>query len=398
MKNHYTKMRPLPTWLIQATFVGLMTSQSIRLTLSAMAVCASLMGGVAEAEVIRVSAAQRSQLGIRTQAITESVTMTRQRFSAEVMVPPAQTRLVTSAQAGLVDAVYVSAGDKVKKGQKLAHVLSPSMLVQQRDYLQAKTRAQLAEATLARDEALAKDGIIPERRYRETKAQFEEAQAQLAQQTQALRLSGLSAQGVQQLSNANGMQKGLTLVAPFSGVVMEQLAVVGQRVDEMTPLFHLANLDQMWVEVYVPMTMAGQVVVGSAVEVPDLAGKNITGRVVSVVPQLNKANQVLQVRASFLASTVSLYPGQRLEVWLGLSAASASSHTQWRVPSAAIVRNGAQAMVYREVAQGVEPVAVKVTATEGQESVVDGPLSNRDRVVTQGIAALKGMVLGMGGE
>lgn len=356
------------------------------------------------AETILLTPNQRSQLGIKTQQVMLSHESRQARFSAEVIVPPAQSRMVTSAQPGLVEAIYVSAGDQVKKGQKLAHILSTTMLVQQRDYLQSKSRLKLAESNLSRDEALVKDGIIPERRYRETKSQFDEAQAAYAQQQQSLRLSGFSEQHLQQMTDAKGMQKGVTLVAPFSGVITEQMVSVGQRIDEMTPVLLMANLDQLWLEIFVPMSMASQVKVGNAVTFANENQAVIEANVTSVVPQLNKSNQVLQVRAQFHRGKQLIYPGQRLDVLVALgqsakeSTSSDSMEARLKLPKTAIVRNGQQAFVYREVSGGFSPVPVNVISNTGEFVLVSGSLSVEDRVVTHGVVALKGMVMGMGGE
>ena len=87
------------------------------------------------------------------------------RLPARVVIPPQQERVVSAPSGGLVTELRVGVGDSVTRGQELATLESPSLISLQRDYLQAGTRLRLAQADLARDRKLFKDGIIAELGY-----------------------------------------------------------------------------------------------------------------------------------------------------------------------------------------------------------------------------------------
>jgi HlyD family secretion protein len=57
------------------------------------------------------------------------------------------------------------------------------------------------------------------------------------------------------------------LRAPFTGVVLVRQAELGEVVSPGTPIVTLADLDHLWVRVYVPETDLGKVHWGQAVDV-----------------------------------------------------------------------------------------------------------------------------------
>lgn len=71
------------------------------------------------------------------------------------------------------------------------------------------------------------------------------------------------------------------LHAPFTGVVLERQAELGEVVLPGTPVVTLADIDHLWVRVYVPETDLGKVHWGQAVEVhtDSYPGKTYAGQV-----------------------------------------------------------------------------------------------------------------------
>ena len=159
---------------------------------------------------------QQQNLGVNVGTVGKNTVLSSRRFPAEIVVPVGQERVVSAPQSGLLDQLYVAAGQSVKKGQVIAHLISPDLLNLQRDYLQAQTQKKLAAKSLSRDAELLKDGIIPQRRYLETESAHEEASASLAQRKQALNLAGMSDAAIRQLSPTSGITSRLNISSPLS--------------------------------------------------------------------------------------------------------------------------------------------------------------------------------------
>lgn len=186
--------------------------------------CAGLVFKVSAAEKaaaeIVMPEKQQQSLGIRVSPLVKNGQMRSKQFPAEITVPIAQERIVTAPQSGLLDTLYVAAGQEVKKGQAIAHISSPELVNLQREYLQAKSQHGLNQKSYNRDSELFKDGIIAQRRYLETEAATQSSDLDVAQKKQALKLTGMSDATIARLKSPADMQSGITLTAPIAGQVL----------------------------------------------------------------------------------------------------------------------------------------------------------------------------------
>jgi RND family efflux transporter MFP subunit len=358
--------------------------------LSLIATFIILSGNVQAADVL-MSLAQQKNLGVVVTPIGKNNFLSSRRFPAEIVIPVGQERIVSAPQSGLLDQMHVAAGQTVKKGQVIAHLISPDLLGLQRDYLQALTQKRLAAKALARDTELLKDGIIAQRRYLETESTHDEASANLAQSKQALRLAGMGDGAISKLSPSTGMQSGISLVAPISGQVLEQMATTGQRVDVAMPLYRIAKLSPLWLEIHAPLEGLPFVKEGMQVQVPKLQA---SGHLIAVIRSVNKADQTLHLRAEITKGAEKLSPGQFVEAEINLGGQS----QYFSVPKSALARQGTNAFVFAQTKTGFKPIKVTIISEQGDDAVVDAPFVGTEKIAVTGIAAIKGTWLGLGAE
>jgi RND family efflux transporter MFP subunit len=344
-----------------------------------------------QAADIAMSASQQQSLGVTVTPIGKNTMLSSRRFPAEIMVPVGQERMVSAPQSGLLDQLFVAAGQTVKKGQPIAHLTSPDLLALQRDYLQAFTQKKLATKSLARDTELFKDGIIPERRYLETQSAHEDISASLAQRKQTLRLAGMSDGAINNMNPTSGMNSGITLTAPIDGQVLEQMVTTGQRVDMAMPLYKIAKLNPLWLEIHAPLEGLPFVKIGMPVQVPKLQAR---GKLIAVIRNVNKADQTMHLRAEITQGTEKLSPGQIVEAEISLGA----QEQHFSVPKSSLARQGSDALVFVQTKSGFHPLKVKVIFEQGDEAVVDAIFKGDERIAVSGISAIKGTWLGLGGE
>lgn len=345
---------------------------------------------VALADVVMTKTQQQS-LGVTVSPVGKNTMLNSRRFPAEIVVPVSQVRVVSAPQSGLLDQLYVAAGQDVKKGQVIAHVSSPEILGLQKDYLFALTQKKLATKSLARDAELFKDGIIPQRRYLETESTHAEASASFEQSKQALRLAGMGEAAINKISPSAGMNSGISLTAPIEGQVLEQLVTTGQRVDMATPLYRIAKLNPLWLEIHAPLEGLPFVKIGMPVQIPKLQA---SGKLIAVIRNVNKADQTLHLRAEITQGTDKLSPGQMVEAEISLGAQA----QHFSVPKSALARQGTEALVFVQTKKGFRPVTVKVISEQGDEAVVDAAFKGDEKIAVSGISAIKGTWLGLGGE
>ncbi|MGZ8257815.1 MAG: efflux RND transporter periplasmic adaptor subunit [Methylotenera sp.] len=347
--------------------------------------------GNAQAADVLMTVTQQQSLGVTVTPVGKNTVLSSRRFPAEIVVPIGQERVVSAPQSGLLDQLYVAAGQEVKKGQSIAHLTSSDLLSLQRDYLQALTQKRLAAKSLSRDAELFKDGIIPQRRYLETESAHEEISASLAQRKQALRLAGMSDGAINSLNPASGMSSGITLTAPMDGQVLEQMVTTGQRVDMAMPLYRIGRLNPLWLEIHAPLEGLPFVKVGMPVQVPKLQA---SGKLIAVIRSVNKSDQTLHLRAEITQGAEKLSPGQFVEAEISLGGQS----QHFSVPKSALARQGTEALVFVQTKSGFHPVKVNVISEQGDEAVVDASFKGNEKVAVSGISAIKGAWLGLGGE
>ncbi|MEJ5211732.1 MAG: efflux RND transporter periplasmic adaptor subunit [Burkholderiales bacterium] len=338
---------------------------------------------------VPLSAAQIQSLGIVTRPLPPAEAATVRVLPGRVTIPPSQIRVVAAPLAGLVEEVRVAAQQTVRAGAPLAVLASPMLLEAQREYLQAKSQLRLTETTLAREEALHREGIIAEGRLLAARTAHAQAQAAAAERRQVLRLYGMNEPAIAALTSARGLSGTLTLTTPVTGVVLEQMVNPGQRVEAHTPLFRVARLAPLWIELQAGLADAAAIRPGAGVSVG-----GARGRVVAVGASVDTASQSLPVRAEMTAGLDALRPGQFVEARVETAAAGRA----WRLPAAAVVRHQGRPYVFVQTSEGFAMTPVTVLEEGAGQVVVSGALAEQARVAVKGVVALKAMVTGVGEE
>jgi RND family efflux transporter MFP subunit len=351
----------------------------------------SLVAAPGAAQDIPLNETQIGKLGIAVAALPPQKQGELSGLPAQVAIPGDQLHTISTPLAAMVEQVLVGVGDAVKKGQVLARLQSPAFVEAQRSLLQAHMQAQLANENLQRDEQLWKDGIIAESRLRATRSQRNEAAAVLTERRQTLKLFGMSPREIEQLLSGNELSSQLAITAPISGVVLEKSASSGQRLDAATPLFKVAKLSPLALEIQVPLASASNLKVGAAVNIPAFGAR---GRLSAIGRSLSGGSQTILVRALIDKGTENLRPGQFVEA--GIVTGSANAR-QWNVPNAALARLGDQPVVFVRTASGFRAEKVDVLLEGAQESVVTGNLKGDEQIAVRGVSSLKSSAMGLGG-
>jgi RND family efflux transporter MFP subunit len=343
------------------------------------------------ADTLVLNDAKIKKMQVMMTAVIDSRHGFSRTYSGEVMVPNQQNQVVSVPQQGLVIALMVATGQEVKKGQVIAQLSSAEFVGLQGEYLQAKTKLSLAIKTASRDKALAEEGIVPQRRYLESQSMQVALQTETLQKKQSLRLAGMSEASINQLNSASKMQSIVSIVAPISGQVIAQHAKVGDRLDGGMPLYQIAQLNPLWVEINVPIEEAANLANGLKVAI---SKSKASGQIIAILRSVNKATQTLQVRAVINQGANALSLGQFVEVVMAIDTQTDSL----QVPRSALVRNGNQSFIFKRIKNGFEIVPVTLMNEDSEYAYVKGELRDGDQIASKGLAALKGSWLGLGGE
>jgi RND family efflux transporter MFP subunit len=352
----------------------------MRLPIAAALLLVSL--GAAAAETVAINAAQRTALGIATAPAVSVEAGLGARLPARVAVPNAQLQVIAAPQEGLIQALLVAEGETVSAGQVLARIQSPRLVELQSEYLEIRARHELAAGNYRRDQQLFKEGIIAERRLLESRAAQQELASSLARVRHLLTLAGLDEAALEALHTRRGLSASLEVKAPQDGVILQQLAAVGARVAASDPLYQLAQLKPLWLEIHVPLAQAAALRPGQTVRVGEPA---LSGRIVAIGRNVHGTDQGVLIRAEVHDGAERLHPGQFVQAQIETGAGTAS----FRVPRAAVFRAQDASYVFVAVAEGFQAIAVRILAEEPEHLLVQGELGAGSEIAVAGVAAIK---------
>ncbi len=355
-----------------------------------MTACFSLS---AEELAITLTAPQIQNLGVqlgRLQPVTQTPLLTA---PAQVVIPPSHEQIVSASQAGLISQLYVATGDPVQKGTPLAVINSPELLSLQRQFLKAANERSLALSAFQRDKKLQEEGVIAERRWQESRSAYQSFSAEFNETRQLLEIAGMTSAEINQLAAQRRLNSQLTLYAPVDGVIMERYVVVGEHLDRLAPLYRIASLDQLWLEINVAQEQAGLIRVGDQVQIENT---DVTATVSLLGRHVDHNNQTVMVRAVIDQADNTLRAGQNVNVQV-IQGVDASAFI---VPNSAIAQSEGQAYIFVRTPSGFNLHPVTLLGKQNNATVIAGSsdLKSEQEIAVQGAVALKANWLGLGGD
>ena len=244
------------------------------------------------------------------------------------VIEPDRVAEIGTPVIGVVESVLVDRGDVVRQGQLLAQLRAN---VERASVSAAEVRAQadadiqaaaanydFQKQKLARTEELMQKKFVSAQALDQVRAEASVAEQRLAQAREQKRIAQ------QELHTATA-QLGLRQIrAPFSGIVADRYVNVGERV-EVKPMFRIARIDPLRVEIIAPAALYGSVKKGMPAQIiPELpnAGRLDT-RVVLVDKIIDAASNTFRVRAELPNANGAVPSGLRCRAELpGIEAAA----------------------------------------------------------------------------
>lgn len=341
------------------------------------------------AEPLLLHSAQITALGIETAVVGETDVSRRGSLPASVLVPNEQMRIVSAPVGGMVDLLTVAPGDAVRRGQVIARLSSPQALELQREALHSSAQATLQSQNLKRDEQLFSEGLIAESRLQATRAAAVQAAVMASERRQGVSLAGLT---------PGKLGEGLALTAPIDGVVLEQGAQLGKRIEPGTLIYRIAKLAPLWLEVQAPVDVAETLQTGMPVRI---ASSGIGGKLIAIGRAVDATSQTVLLRASVETGAEQLRPGQVVEVEIEAGSTGKTAR-QPRIPASALARSQGGALVFVQASIDDRGVSfssrpVRVISQSGEGAVVAG-VANGERIAVKGVSGLKAMLSGVGKE
>ena len=303
-----------------------------------------------------------------------------------------RTRTVTAWIGGRIDRLHVKVtGARVGAGQTVATLYSPEVLAAHQDLIAARRQVErMQEATgPARTAADATLDAVRDR----------------------LRLLGVPEDRVGAMESEQQPARQVPIRSAFAGTVIERMAAEGAYVTTGEPLYRIADLSKVWVQLDayerdLAALQVGQVV---AVSVEALPGETVEGRVAFIDPIIDTQRRTARVRVEVVNEAGRLMPGMFAQAVVqastraaqkgdaskgvaGKPAQEAAADRPLVVPRTAPLFTGQRAIVYVEVPQAERPTyearTVRLAPRTGDVYPVVAGLVEGERIVTRGAFVL----------
>jgi RND family efflux transporter MFP subunit len=215
------------------------------------------------------------------------------------LVLPFKEVVVSSPVQSTIDSIAIREGDTVKAGAVLARLYAR---MEELDMLRTKAALEKREFDFKGSKNLYADKIISEDEALKNKIELELARLQAEQASELFRQR--------------------TITAPISGVVVERLREVGETVTATQAMFRLVDLEQVYVQFYLPSDYQRRLKIGDQVKISCLVGNKddgastFTGRVDFIDPRVDAASGLLRVKVLLANPGLVIKPGLRAEVLL----------------------------------------------------------------------------------
>ncbi len=244
--------------------------------------------------------------------------------------------------SGILTNVYVTEGQKVKKGQVLARIDDGGLSQQ---LAQLKIQAELSKTTFERQQRLWDQKIGSEMQYLQAKSNYEsqaQAIAQLEQQVEKT-----------------------VVTAPFSGTIDDVMSEQGSVVmPGQTPLMRIVSLDNMYIVTDVPEKYVSNIKKNKKVLVDfPILNKNMESKVRQVGDFIDPNNRTFKVEISLPDNDSSIKPNLTAK----LSINDYTNPEALLIPQSVISENasGEQYIYVVKDRQGEDAVAERITIETG---------------------------------
>ena len=180
-------------------------------------------------ELIKLSPRARALAAIETAPVARATSRAEIRLLGRIDYDETRIRTVTPWTAGRIDQLRVRVtGAQIKRNQVVASLYSPEIYSAMRDLVSASEQS--------------------ERLANGLQGSAELAQKALGASKERLRLLGVPSAQIEAVIRTEKPPTHIEVRSPFAGTVLERLVDEGQYVSAGTPLFRIADLSRVWVQ------------------------------------------------------------------------------------------------------------------------------------------------------
>jgi Cu(I)/Ag(I) efflux system membrane fusion protein len=329
-------------------------------------------GGDDSASDTTISLSERAKklAEVQTTAVRRAETAVEVKLLGRLEYDETRERTITPYTAGRIERLFVSnVGAGVGPGQVIADLYSPEIYSAHQDLIEAKRQVTTLGNGIPASQSAAK-------------AAMEAARNRLM-------LLGVTNEDLDKMEKSDSPWRTVKIRSNYGGTVLELLVHQGAYVNAGTPLFRIADLSRLWVQLDAYENDLASVKVKQEVtlRVESFPGELFKGKVAFIDPVVDPRMRTARVRVEITNKDGRLRPGMFAEAVLDAATAKAGN-LPLVIPASAPLFTGTRSVVYVEVPDQERPTyearEVRLGPRAGDLYPVVSGLEESDRVVVQG--------------
>ena len=303
---------------------------------------------------------QQVQLGnIQTDTLNSGMLGDRIILTATLNINQIKTTSISARVMGRIEKLYFkNIGDYVIKGERLYDLYSEDLNNAKQELIQA-----LDQKNTLNNSIIDFDKIIQSAKYK-------------------LMLWGMSRDQIEDLVNTRKTTTTTTFYSNSSGYINTLEIKEGDYTMEGSTIIRLADLSTLWVEAQVYSSQLSQIDKDgiAIVQIPDMPGKRISGKIEFVNPEINPDTRINLIRVTISNPGNQLKPGMPAYVFL-----KKRQHNTLSLPINAVLRDGKGARVWIQTGKNTyESRMVEVGMETGELIEIKSGVKAGDIIVTSG--------------
>lgn len=322
-------------------------------------------------DIVTLTAEASEVLGIKTAAAEERSISAVIPLAGTIQPAPDRDAILTSPVSGIVRAIPLEPGARVRAGALIADISSAEVGRARGEVTSASGDERAASANLERQKRLYERGIVSGR-------EVEDARADLARARGAREGAGAA------ISAVNGGR----VVSPIDGILVARFVTRGQAVEPGEEIAHVIDPSVVIVEGDVPEAQASGLRNGATIRIriASMLDQEFIGTIHFVSPIVDEEKRTVHVYARFSNPDFHMKPGMFVEVFLQTD----SAINAVAVPARAIIDEGLDRYVFVDQGNGrYSRVRVVLGPSDGFWTAVTGSIFPGDKVVVEGGRSLQ---------
>ena len=312
-----------------------------------------------ESEGVQLTELQIQLGDILTDTIKNGMLGNQMVLTATLNADQRKINAVSAKVMGRIERLYFkNVGDYVKKGDKLFDIYSEELNNAKQEYVLALTKQKILGNSVVDFTTL-----------------IESAKNKLL-------LWGLSRSQIRDLTIKKSSSINTTFYSPVAGNIASLDITEGEYAMEGGTIVKLVDLSSLWAEVQVYTSQLSQIDTKANVfiQFPDLPGKETTGRIEFVNPEINPQTRINLLRVSIANPGNQLKPG--MPAYVTIKGKQVNGLT---LPSDAVLRTSTGASVWIQTGKlSFKNKMVKIGMEDGDKVHIESGLQSGDVVVTKG--------------